>query len=432
MNEKIQNNSNNYVINYVDDSGEILPFPDSERQQAYYVKEFFNWSMKNNRTDLIDKWNGVKDKINPPIHDLNLHSKITEEDMKNATRENLFAKNMVVMEFGEDFAEALLTVAEKTSNYQLDVILESIESCRNSVTTITEWYNKFDGGEFAEQYKKASSERLTDMLVAIESIATDGKLDVDLDWAGKVNMTLNEAIYALKLEEKSLKIIPNVVNDVTNSVNGAYAKVEISKNNEYDKTKLYRFHSDKHGDALLYTRPEGWSKFDKSFEYGNYSGVEASISWIVNPYDPFNLSPFKDKNGVSALRLDREGRSINEAPSSQDRNPVRKDGIVSVDIAAILDDPNTPSGMIGRLVAAGNALRARRNNRDINLNHNTNYFNQAKYGTEYGFRNIVEYVQIMAENSVLLTNKKSVGKKAMESNSVTRKNVQSGSVEPAA
>jgi len=169
---------------------------------------------------------------------------------------------------------------------------------------------------------------------------------------------------------------------------------------------MYSLFSPEHGYCLLYTRPEGAGAYDPAFEYGNRTGVEASISLITNPVAPFAVpNPFKPHSGsqvpstrnsrdrVSAIRLDREGRAPGQAANDPNRSPLNPIGMVSVDLAAVGDAADTPSGKIARLFSVGNKIRSEKYNRgDFELNHNTAWFEQEKYGTSEGFKNLVNYV----------------------------------------
>lgn len=190
---------------------------------------------------------------------------------------------------------------------------------------------------------------------------------------------------------------------------------------ESHNRSFYNLFSPNHGYVLLYTRPEGAGEFDPSTEYGKYRnsyseednvGVEASISMIVDPIEPFELPvPYRPTkrvfrmlgknnnliarmmNKVSAIRLDREGRAPNGNPNDIGRNPTNPIGTISVDLAAILDGEDMPSGKIARLFSVGNKIRAeKRGESEFSLNHNTNWFNQDRYGTSDGFSKLVDYL----------------------------------------
>ena len=333
-----------------------------------------------------------------------------------------FAEGFLAADFGEDFGDALLDIAEsdKISGEQLEEILDKISSCRESIRGITGFYGGFDGGDFAKQYERAANERLTDALAVFREIAKTGHADADLGWAGAPEFSCETAMEALDYEVKSLEIINGTLSDIGAKKEGAFAE-RILTPDKYRERSMYRLYSPDHGYVLLYTRPEGFGTFNSDIEYGkrgnrykhnNSSGVEASISLIVNPKNPFEyLSPYKpdfkkvneDKNyydpetmdKVSAIRLDREGRAPNAPADDLNRDPINTVGTVSVDLAAINDRWDTPSGKIARLFSVGGKLREETLGVDSSLNHNTHYFNQDKYGKASGFKELVDYADSM-------------------------------------
>ena len=324
-----------------------------------------------------------------------------------------FAESFLAAGFGEDFGDALLDIAnsKRFSGEQLGEILGQIESCRDSIRKITEMYKDYDGGKFASEYSKAANERLTDAITVFQEIARNGTAAANLDWAGTPKFTYNSAMEALKYEAKSLSVISGTVGDVATGKEGAFAELLLTPDDSRTRS-MYSFYSPEHGYVLLYTRPEASSTYENSLEYGNRSGVEASISLITNPVNPFELpTPFKPNSKavrnpnyydpatmdrVSAIRIDREGRTLDMVANDPRRHPLNHEGIASVDLAAIGDRADTPSGKIARLFSVGNALRAARVGGEIKLNHNTNWFDQDKFGTDVGFKSVADYVDRLA------------------------------------
>ena len=345
-------------------------------------------------------------------------------DIDNQELRLKFAESFLAADFGDDFGDSLLVIAESSliSDEEKEKILDNISSCRQSIAKITSLYSDFDGGDFAKEYVRAANERLTDAITVFARIATSGSAAADLGRFGQSNLGYNEAIEALQYESKSLGIIAGTFDDVLSGKEGAFAERFMSPDIDHNRS-FYNFFSPNHGYVLVHTRPEGAGSFDPTIEYGKYHrasnlnasnvGTEASISIIVDPVSPFSLpSPFRpdhrkvhDKgfydirtmNKVSAIRLDREGRIPGKSADSSERNPINEVGTVSVDLAAIGDRPDTPSGKIARLFSVGNKIRSeKRGEPDYSLNHNTNWFNQSRYGTTEGFRKLVNYFDSMA------------------------------------
>lgn len=331
-------------------------------------------------------------------------------------------ENFVAADFGEDFGDALLDIAssERLSKDEKAKVFDTISSCRESIGKITDFYTGFDNGKFAKQYARASNERLTDAITVFRQIAKTGVASTDLGWAGKTRFNFEEACEALGYEMKSLEIISGTLGDIQSGAKDAFAEVVLARDesNQRLNRTFYNFYSPRHGYVLLYTRPEGSHSFDPATEYGKVrsryrldsanTGVEASISLITNPVDPFSLiSPFRPDahatknpqyynpdtmNKVSGIRLDREGRAPGMAANDDSRDTINPIGMISVDLAAIGDRYDTPSGKIARLISLGNLLRSKDHGTGFSLNHNTNWFNQDEYGTSEGFRKIVEYI----------------------------------------
>ena len=359
------------------------------------------------------------------------------------------AENFVAADFGEDFGDSLLEIVDskRFSDKEKEQILDSISSCRKSIDDITMWYKDYgnddDKSNFAKQYKRAANERLTDVITVFRELARNGTVAVN-SGRGKKKIAFNRrsAIEALGYEAKSLEIINGTVREIADGEEGAFAEVVIPPDRTLSSKNrtVYSLYSPRHGYVLLHTRPEGTHSFDPQLEYGKVSnrydanstntGTEASISFITNPVEPFSLpTPYKDlpwvkhrrkklkinkekssaekaaedykHDRVSAIRLDREGRSPGMPADDPNRDPIAPFGMVSVDLSAIGDGPSTPSGKIARLITVGNTLRAQeRGNNETHLNHNTEGFSHDKYGTAEGFAKIVRYIDVRMQKMI--------------------------------
>lgn len=336
-----------------------------------------------------------------------------------------FAEAFLAADFGEDFGDALLDIADsnRLENKQKTEILGQIDSCRTAIEGITDLFSHFRDKEFAHEYARAANERLTDAIKVFSEIAKKGETRANLDWAGAPVFNYNTAIEALSLEAKSLEIISGTMGAVARGEEGAFAEEVLTPDENRQRT-LYNFYSKEHGYVLLYTRKEGSGTFDAMLEYGKarskYSpdtvntGVEASISFIANPNNPFDLpNPFRPNykavknpnyydsttmDKVSAIRLDREGRAPDAPADDPNRDPINPIGTISVDLAAINDRADTPSGKIARLFSVGNKLREESAGTQFSLNHNTHYFEQDRYGTADGFKDLVNYIDSLASS----------------------------------
>lgn len=368
----------------------------------------------------------------------NVLHKVDDEKLRYA-----LVENFVAADFGEDFGDSLLTIAgsERLTDGEKEKIFDMISSCRKSIEKITGLFEGFYGGRFAKQCARAANERLTDAIAAFGQIAKNGKVDIKLDLGGWANFNLSSALEALEYETKSLEIISGVISDVANGEKGAYAMRIISpKTDNHSKFfSMYHLYSPDYGYVLLYTRSEASHSYTKSKEYGksgnrydknSKAGVEASISFIVNPIDPESMinpdkpsrEAMKNKNyydpstmdKVSAFRLDREGRESGMPANDPNRDSINPRGIVSVDLAAILDRKDTPSGKIARLISAGGKIRELASGKKSSLNHNTNWFDHERYGSYEGFAKLVRYLDREVMKWCERESDKKIGKKALK------------------
>ena len=330
----------------------------------------------------------------------------------------ILAESYLAASFGEDFGDALLDIANSKilNTEQVKEILLKINKCRESISGIASMFDNFDNGTFSSQYARAANERLTDALTVFRQIAKDGSAKANLDWAGHPEFVFDSATEALSYETKSLEVINGTLQDISAGKNGAFVELILKpdRDSAKDNRSIYNLYSPDYGHVLLYTRPEGSHSFNPALEYGknrsrythesNNAGVEASISFITNPVDPFSLpNPFRPNNAsqqddpaklnkVSAIRLDREGRTLDMPPDDPNRDAISPKGICSIDLAAIGDSADSPSGKIARLLSIGGEIRAEANGTESSLNHNTKWFNQAQYGSAEGFYKLVTYL----------------------------------------
>lgn len=90
---------------------------------------------------------------------------------------------------------------------------------------------------------------------------------------------------------------------------------------------------------------------------------------------------------------------MGEPADSDRRDPTRKDGLISVDVSSGMGKSDTLPVRIGRLIAAGNRIRARRIGTEDSLHHNTKYFDQEKYGdgdgSAYLARSVIRQIELM-------------------------------------
>lgn len=414
------------LMNFVSDKNEVL-FED-EPNLKYHLQMLHATTTK----IAIEAKTGLKLEKIPLTAQLNLFDNMMYSDNEhfdhicsvlNANTEDVrteIASGFFSAQYGKDFGDSLLAIGEskKLNDKEKRATLYSFNTCHNCIQAVTDLYQQILPDEhFHVEYSKAANERLVDAITVFSEIAKNGYAEADLGWAGNQKIDYHSAFEAIKLETKSLHIIANVLSDIEENQEGSFAEVVIKPDTSKQclNRTMYNLYSPKHGYVLLYTRPGGSHTFNPTFEYGKERskydetasniGVEASMSITTNPVDPFSLpNPFKPNkkllknpdyydeatmNKVSAIRLDREGRAPGMAADDIRRDPVSVTGTVSVDLAAIGDRADTPSGKIARLIATGNAIRAKNKGLESSLNHNINHFDQQRYGSSKGFAALV-------------------------------------------
>lgn len=318
------------------------------------------------------------------------------ERVKNCLQElpannNQFIESFLALEHGEDFGEVLLDIAEAAPQEDMQELLETIGEFREMSTAFSQLFPE----EIQSATEKAMSERLTELLALVREVSVNGAYETEdlngLDVPIEVRdlPTMIEDITTLKESISQLieSVGSNTAQAVTQSKEEGFA--------------LYRFMPSQEAPrpALLYIRPEGAYGYDPQIEYGRPGeGVEASISFIANPGSDEYISPYKKGRAQDELsiRLDREGLEPGYSPTDTDRDPTRETGTISLDIGSILGRGESFGTRIGREIAAGNQLRAQRLGIKPRLNHNSEAFDQERFGTSEGFAGLARKMDSMA------------------------------------
>lgn len=328
----------------------------------------------------------------------------------------LLFETFLATEFGDDYGDAILDIAEKATPEQSAHVFELLGQLREGSHNFAHMFASIDP-ELAGATEKAMNERITDVLAALQEVVNNGSLHEDVaphrsraDYVhnGRFDVDIHSVDEALEIVEELTKTFATI-HDIISAKD-----LTIGHVNENDSQFiLYRLKSEQQGQMMVYVRPEGAYGHDRQVEYGNFKGVEASISFMVDPKNPHRFFKPKDPDAVS-IRFDREGRLVDEAPDSDRRDPTRKDGLISVDLSSGLGKTSALPVKIGRLIAAGNRIRARRRGTEDSLHHNTNYFDQEKYGDSDGFaqlaRGVVRQIELLRKT----LNAAKVGQKATQ------------------
>ncbi|PKL31733.1 hypothetical protein CVV43_01235 [Candidatus Saccharibacteria bacterium HGW-Saccharibacteria-1] len=333
---------------------------------------------------------------------------------KTYTNRVEMANAFLATEFGDDFGDYIVDIAEYSKENESDEIFEIINEYRDVSRSFSSQFNDIDPG-FSLGAEKAMNERLTDLLAVAAEVSKNGSLTADVaphrgneDYVhdGKFDIkidSLDQIIDTMNSFLKSQKMLSDILSSKDTCIINRYKK-DVDK--VYSQT--YSLINDKFGIAQFHVRRFGAGSFDKTVEHGNYNGTEATISWSISPNNPFAYPGSKDPDCMN-VRFDREGRLIDEAPDSPGRSSIRDDGVISLDIGSVLGEKTSVSTVVGRTIAAGNIIRAESDNgiNSISLNHNTNYLSQ-EYGNANDFAWLATMIEQKIVNSYEHANKKNI------------------------
>lgn len=325
-----------------------------------------------------------------------------------------FTESFMALEFGDDFGDRLLNISEKAEALDFRKLSEVLTRYRTGSQESSEWFGAFDP-ELQKSINLAINERMTETIALLEKVMVDGEVQVDIspnegrrrpeqaeDDKFKTEWTsVEQVLEPIQTQLEGIEMANNILRDPETVIMKSMA--------EDQGFQIYRLINEKYGQALLQTRQYGSHWFNRNYEYGNRSGVEARISMTVNPNDPFNVS-LKDPEALRVFGLDREGRTLDQAPDDPERDPTIEQGIVSFDTGSIGGDKESMAFKIGSAFAAGNVLRSQEQGRKSMLNHNTNFFDQEKWGQADNFAKFVGFVDEILEAAIRAQDKNAVKK----------------------
>lgn len=185
-----------------------------------------------------------------------------------------------------------------------------------------------------------------------------------------------------------LSSLDSVINQLYDQVSSGPAVTGVANESDYRLYRLWKANGS--SNISLYVRPYGALGFDRGYEYGNSQGVEASISYVIDPVlGQGKLLPLGRHNSAGpdnrvSIRLDREG-VIKERRGKPDslKDPTQQQGTLSLDIGSVLGNMEDLGTRIGRFLAWGDLLRAEANGETTQLNHVTQYFGELHGDADY-------------------------------------------------
>lgn len=323
-----------------------------------------------------------------------------------------FAEAFLATEYGNDFGDKLLSIAEHMLSEELGAILADLDKMRVGTRQIVAWFASIDG-HFAEVALKGVAERTTDIITTIEAAARQGSLQIDVAPGGGDDPA-SKFMYIADTQQAT-KDLSDMANDL--ATKGAMVSDEKTVVSRVvvksDKFARFRLLNPAHGTMVMNIRPYGTrTRGDHQYEIGSYNkGVEASIGMLTNPHDRFTITGTANINDVS-LRFDREGHAPNVSALDPGRSTTNQEGTIAVDVASIFSfgNPDEPATRIGRAVAAGARLRAKEAGTADNLNHNP--LEDQSYGDADVFATLANGVIDKLDGLAQKTSRKKLGQVA--------------------
>lgn len=306
--------------------------------------------------------------------------------MLDDSKRTVFAKAFLALEFGEDFGDTLLNIAEYSPETGMEIV-EVIANYRKSA----EQFSSLFPAEIQESARKALDQRLTELLTLVdESIARGGTLDTKV---------IGRAVHVENLESLigSLKILDEAMSNALLITENTSA-IRLPESTDYFDMYGYYPEDKALPSMLIYIRPVPGSKGDSKYEHVTRGkGKGASVDMLIGTKPGVKLSPLiakHEKQGALSIRIDRDGFEPGVSRAEQTKDLARENGQATLDIGSILGPEGSVGREIGLLVASGNTIRSSRLRRYPQLNHNHEPFDHTRYGTIDGFSRLADEVKL--------------------------------------
>lgn len=265
-----------------------------------------------------------------------------------------------------------------------EILTSSAPLKREFLYAIAEMYHHADRaasafpGLFQEGAKKGMQNLLADAVYAVHHhIAQGGETHErihlkDGDEGLRLDLTGDEPyqlLAALRSAFKGLEKMRPII-----SASSDYSTTVKVKDGDFS---VYRFMEG--GQFLpmsLHIRPYASKTYDTKFEYGiPEKGVEATININIDakpdPDGPIELGKHvgDEEDTRISIRLDREGIKLADRMHVERKDPTAPEGMVSIDISAIIGNDNWLGTKLARFLAFGNELRTNSQGDFTDWNH---------------------------------------------------------------
>lgn len=284
-------------------------------------------------------------------------------------------QGFLAIEFGDELGDSVLDIAENCPSEITGKLMREVSVFRHISPQIGEL---FSAGEkrFAGQVEQALVKRVSEVLAVAAAIAKGVPAEATL-YNGQVvtEESIENVFVQLRLLNSAL----------TASV-GSLHLMQPTAHASHDGVENYWYNG---GKVLLQLRPEGNKDFDKDYQFDG----EARINLLYNPDEPIaEKVGERSRQQALSIRLDREGITRNADGEMIGNDPELEKGAISLDIGSIFGDEDNLNVSIGRVLAIGNAIIAKKRGERPNFSHVRETFD-AEYGVDNRFARIVRSVK---------------------------------------
>lgn len=292
---------------------------------------------------------------------------------------NSLAEAFLAIEFGEDFSDILLSLAENMKSEELVLLLEKVRFVREQAHRYADGFVGFDP-ELAGAIRRAAAERITEALYVAREIATSDRHRASARvLGGRITVeSYDEVMDTLKLIEKGFA----KYNAAVDSKNFNIA---------YESESSVGIYLGENHDVLAQCKPYGTPKgeYMHGVEHSEEGQFNVSVNVLGEDEMPYEIRDYQRRYGLS-IRLDLEGIIRDQNGGKVDFDATRDQLIVSLDIGSLRGATDNPNVRVARIISLGNKLRRKNLQQGRSRGYHTPL--ASRYGEKERFASMVGYM----------------------------------------
>ncbi len=291
------------------------------------------------------------------------------------------AEAFLATEFGDDFGDTLLTVAEKLPQEQLVPLLDKIQSIREYGAKFAKEFSGFDG-KINNSIKAAIGERITEVLYVVKELA----ITVEGMASGKV---LGNRI--------TVKNMVEVMDALSLIELGLQRKSEAEESgvvtSAYDEDNRTAWHLGTESDVLVQVKKRGERRgeYKKGLEHSEEAQINYSIDVLSRDgdYVPTQIANYRRRYALS-IRLDLEGILRDKNGGKIGFDATHDQLTAALDMGSLRGAADNPNVRVARIISLGNKLRKRDLRQGRSLGYHTGL--PEEYGNKVKFAGLAEFM----------------------------------------